>query len=121
MDLGDIMHIAKDPMLLKEHLAHGSLVYVNDEYTALSIFNRINVYCLEAHVESLKEARGFKLKKFLVDSGKDAVTSMSEITSVLGFVDKNNKALQLFSATFAERVGVVGDTVLYVTERERYL
>ena len=122
MDLKDIKHIANNPLTLKKHLSHGSLVFVNDEYTALMVYYQVNDHCLEAHVESLPEARGCKLKKFCIESGKQAfIKSGNDVKSVLNFVDEDDKRLILFSGTFAERVGKVNNKILFVTERERYL
>ena len=123
VDFKDIIHLIKDEDITKYQtflLSEGCYIFTNKDYTAISTYVQLNTHSLEAHVESSKECRGYKLKKFLIDSGKEAFI-LSGCSSVLNFVDKDNKALLLFSGTFAERVGEINDKVLFVTERKRYL
>jgi hypothetical protein len=122
LELADVQHIVEDVQHLKASLCDKNiLIYTNEDYTALAFYKRINTFLLEAHVESTEECRGYKLKQFLISSGKEAVSTDDRITSVINFVDKNNKRLLLFSATFANRVGSVGKKTMFVTEKERYI
>ena len=120
-DIGNLFKTVRDVALLKNLVTNGTLVYATDDNTASAYYVRINNSMCEAHVESTSKCRGYKLKRFLIESGIATFKSDDNIKSIINFVDEGDKALQLFISTISDRGGKVNDKIMYVSERQKWL
>ena len=121
LDIADEMGKNSSLSLLSRLRANHSLVLVNDEMTAMVIYDPITQGKWAAHIAAAKEVRGKQMFDFAHQTAVWMVKKQ-KLEHLLCFVKVEHRALKRFVQHYGMQLAAtIGRELLYVTNREQIL